>query len=122
MTSNIPRAQAMTKQSDSERNALNDKSRFKADFIDYHSSRTRVCVTVGMMTTGYDCDDVLNVVLARPIFSPTDFIQIKGGGTRLFTFRYRNGEMVFAKEKGSVALLDFFGKLLKPMARRATGQ
>ena len=48
----------------------------------YKSSKARVCVTVGMMTTGYDCQDLLNVVLMRPIFSPTDFIQIKGRGTR----------------------------------------
>jgi type I restriction enzyme R subunit len=34
-----------------------------------------------MMTTGYDCPDLLNLGLFRPIFSPTDFIQIKGRGT-----------------------------------------
>lgn len=52
----------------------------------YKSSKTRVCVTVGMMTTGYDCPDLLNVCLMRPIFSPTDFIQIKGRGTRRHNF------------------------------------
>ena len=46
---------------------------------DYSTSKTRVCVTVGMMTTGYDCTDILNLGLFRPIFSPTDFVQIKGG-------------------------------------------
>jgi len=45
-----------------------------------------VCVTVGMMTTGYDCPDILNLGLFRPIFSPTDFIQIKGRGTRRHMF------------------------------------
>ena len=44
----------------------------------YKTSKARVCVTVGMMTTGYDCTDILNLGLLRPIFSPTDFIQIKG--------------------------------------------
>jgi len=39
-----------------------------------------------MMTTGYDCPDILNLVLFRPIFSPTDFIQIKGRGTRKHNF------------------------------------
>ena len=53
---------------------------------DYHTSKTRVCVTVGMMTTGFDCPDILNLGLFRPIFSPTDFIQIKGRGTRLHNF------------------------------------
>ena len=52
----------------------------------YDSSKTRVAVTVGMMTTGYDCPDILNLCLMRPIFSPTDFIQIKGRGTRKHNF------------------------------------
>lgn len=52
----------------------------------YKTSKTRVCVTVGMMTTGYDCEDILNLCLMRPVFSPTDFIQIKGRGTRKFDF------------------------------------
>ncbi|HWT55469.1 MAG TPA: DEAD/DEAH box helicase family protein, partial [Candidatus Microsaccharimonas sp.] len=49
----------------------------------YKSSRARVAVTVGMMTTGYDCSDLQNVVFMRPVFSPSDFIQMKGRGTRL---------------------------------------
>ena len=52
----------------------------------YKTSKARVCVTVGMMTTGYDCTDILNLGLFRPIFSPTDFIQIKGRGTRRHDF------------------------------------
>jgi type I restriction enzyme R subunit len=51
------------------------------------TSKARVCVTVGMMTTGYDCKDLLNICLFRPIFSPTEFIQMKGRGTRLFDFK-----------------------------------
>jgi type I restriction enzyme R subunit len=39
-----------------------------------------------MMTTGYDCPDILNLGMFRPIFSPTDFIQIKGRGTRRHNF------------------------------------
>lgn len=54
----------------------------------YDSSKTRVTVTVGMMTTGYDCQDVLNLALMRPVFSPSDFIQIKGRGTRKHRFEY----------------------------------
>ena len=53
----------------------------------YRTSKARVCVTVGMMTTGYDCTDILNLGLFRPIFSPTDFVQIKGRGTRRHDFR-----------------------------------
>jgi type I restriction enzyme R subunit len=108
VTSNVPHAQDMTKKFDSERNALNGKSRFRPDFTDYHSSRTRVCVTVGMMTTGYDCEDLLNVVLARPIFSPTDFIQIKGRGTRLYTFKHKHDGQEIKADKDNFYLFDFF--------------
>ena len=34
------------------------------------------------MTTGYDCTDLLNIAMMRPIYSPSDFIQMKGRGTR----------------------------------------
>jgi type I restriction enzyme R subunit len=40
-----------------------------------------------MMTTGYDCPDLLNLALLRPMFSPSDFVQIKGRGTRKHDFR-----------------------------------
>ena len=103
VTSEIPGAQQMTM--DFANNNLNGKSKWQAGgFRDYDTSRTRVCVTVGMMTTGYDCEDLLNVVLARPIFSPTDFIQIKGRGTRLFTFQHG----AHAARKVAFALFDFF--------------
>ena len=79
----------------------------------YKTSKTRICVTVGMMTTGYDCEDILNIGLFRPIFSPTDFIQIKGRGTRTFTFSYKtraNGEdEVHEAKKDTFKLFDFFG-------------
>lgn len=54
----------------------------------YDSSKTRVAVTVGMMTTGYDCQDILNLALMRPVFSPSEFVQIKGRGTRKYLFEY----------------------------------
>ena len=90
-------------------NNLNGHTRFLEGYI---SAKTRVCVTVGMMTTGYDCEDLLNIVLLRPIFSPTDFIQIKGRGTRKFTFRYtdkQNGRPEeHARDKKNFKLFDFF--------------
>ncbi len=46
----------------------------------------RVAVSVDMLSTGYDCPEILNIVLARPIASPTTYIQIKGRGTRRYTF------------------------------------
>jgi type I restriction enzyme R subunit len=107
VTSDQPGAQQMTL--DFANNNLNGRSRWRAaEFRDYDTSRTRVCVTVGMMTTGYDCEDVLNVVLARPIFSPTDFIQIKGRGTRIFTFKHGDGATVRTAAKDGFALFDFF--------------
>ena len=101
ITSNIPNAQQYTK--NFANNNLNGHTRFLAG---YKSSKTRVCVTVGMMTTGYDCQDILNLAMLRPIFSPTDFIQIKGRGTRKFTFKYPIRDI--AAEKEHFKLFDFF--------------
>ncbi|MBI5195933.1 MAG: DEAD/DEAH box helicase family protein [Nitrospirae bacterium] len=46
----------------------------------------RIAVSVDMLSTGYDCPELLNIVLARPIASPTNYIQIKGRGTRKYAF------------------------------------
>ncbi len=82
VTSQIPDAQQFTI------NFTNNNLLGSGNFIPaYKTSKARVCVTVGMMTTGYDCTDILNLGLFRPIFSPTDFIQIKGRGTRKHDFR-----------------------------------
>jgi type I restriction enzyme R subunit len=76
----------------------------------YDSSKTRVTVTVGMMTTGYDCQDILNIALMRPVFSPADFVQIKGRGTRKYLFEYKeystNETIAIAKNK--FKFFDFF--------------
>ena len=82
VTSQITNAQQMTI------NFTNNNLLGSGNFIpEYKISKARICVTVGMMTTGYDCPDILNLGLFRPIFSPTDFIQIKGRGTRNNDFR-----------------------------------
>ena len=39
-----------------------------------------------MMTTGYDCTDILNICMMRPVYSPSEFIQMKGRGTRKCDF------------------------------------
>ena len=82
VTSQIPDAQQFTI------NFANNNLLGSGNFIPtYKTSKARICVTVGMMTTGYDCTDILNIGLFRPIFSPSDFIQIKGRGTRKHDFR-----------------------------------
>jgi type I restriction enzyme R subunit len=63
----------------------------------------RIAVSVDMLSTGYNCRDVLNIGLMRPIFSPTEYIQIKGRGTRLFTFKVGHTEY----EKKNFFILDF---------------
>ena len=64
VSSNIEDAQRMTI------NFANNNLNGHTNFADgYNSCKTRVCVTVGMMTTGYDCEDILNLCLLRPIFS-----------------------------------------------------
>lgn len=108
VTSQIPDAQQFTI------NFSNNNLLGSGNFIPaYKTSKARVCVTVGMMTTGYDCTDLLNLGLFRPIFSPTDFIQIKGRGTRkhdfleqLFDESLKDG--VLNPSKTAYKLLDFF--------------
>ena len=76
----------------------------------YDTSKARVAVTVGMMTTGYDCQDILNLALMRPVFSPSDFVQMKGRGTRKFVFAHEDPDtrMETAIEKDVFKFFDFF--------------
>ncbi len=53
------------------------------DFKNLDKKLPRVAVSVDMLTTGYDAPEVQNIVLARPIFEPTLYQQIKGRGTRI---------------------------------------
>lgn len=53
------------------------------DFARDTNKLPRVGVTVDMLATGFDCPEILNIVLARPIFDTTTYQQIKGRGTRL---------------------------------------
>ena len=104
ITSLIPNAQTYT--TNFSNNNLNGYTNFLSG---YKSSKTRICVTVGMMTTGYDCQDILNIGLMRPIFSPTDFIQIKGRGTRKYEFKYTDDKDVkLSYQKSNFKLFDFF--------------
>lgn len=106
-----------------------DSSVIAKDFRDGKRSE-RIAVSVDMLSTGYNCKPLLNVALMRPIFSPTEYIQIKGRGTRRFTFKIGNT----AYEKDNFYLLDFCGvceyfeekydytiplKLPRPRARKA---
>ncbi len=108
ITSDVTNAQTYTV--NFQNNNLNGCTGFLEN---YKSSKTRVCVTVGMMTTGYDCTDLLNVILMRPIFSPSDFVQIKGRGTRICDFKYthvdRTQQETVQKPKTTFKLFDFFG-------------
>lgn len=108
VTSQIPDAQQFTI------NFTNNNLLGSANFMPaYKTSKVRVCVTVGMMTTGYDCTDILNLCLFRPIFSPTDFIQIKGRGTRKHNFLEQLfddsiKDIVLQPQKSAFKLFDFF--------------
>ncbi len=108
VTSQIPDAQPFTV------NFTNNNLLGSGNFLPtYRSSKARVCVTVGMMTTGYDCTDVLNLGMFRPIFSPTDFVQIKGRGTRRHRFLDQLHDPALAEnvrqpEKTAFKLFDFF--------------
>ena len=81
-----------------------ESSTLAKDFRD-GKRKEPIAVSVDMLSTGYNCRDLLNVVLMRPIFSPTEYIQIKGRGTRRYTFKDGNTEY----EKEFFFLLDFCG-------------
>ena len=83
---------------------IKDASGIAKDFRD-DKRKERIAVSVDMLSTGYNCRDLLNVVLMRPVFSPTEYIQIKGRGTRRYTFKEGNTEY----EKEYFFLLDFCG-------------
>lgn len=108
VTSLIPDAQQFTI------NFTNNNLLGSANFLPaYKTSKARVCVTVGMMSTGYDCPDILNLALMRPVFSPSDFVQIKGRGTRRHNFLEQLfdpelKELVKEPEKQRYKLFDFF--------------
>ncbi len=109
VTSNVMGSQQLT--IDFANNTLNG---FSSVNEYYRTSKTRVCVTVGMMTTGYDCTDLLNIAMMRPIYSPSDFIQMKGRGTRRKDFiedwidKDEVNEAIDSI-KHDFALFDFFG-------------
>ena len=109
VTSLVPDAQQFTI------NFANNNLMGSGNFLpSYRTGKARVCVTVGMMTTGYDCTDILNLGLFRPVFSPTDFVQIKGRGTRRHNFLEQLFDPAIAdgvaqREKTGFKLFDFFG-------------
>ncbi len=80
----------------------------------YKTGKTRVCVTVAMMTTGYDCPDLLNLGFCRPVKSPTDYIQMKGRGTRRYDFSENFTDQLVrdqigARPKEQFRIIDYFG-------------
>jgi type I restriction enzyme R subunit len=109
VTSSIPESQTFT--TNFTNNRLSGSGNFNSLYI---TSKTRVCVTCSMMTTGYDCPDVLNVGLMKPIFSPSDFVQMKGRGTRKHNFYFQwidklNLPDIVEPNKTKFKLFDFFG-------------
>ena len=107
VTSSVPDNDKMTQLFTNDFNELNGTSTY-ADAInedDYKTSKTRVCCTVAMMTTGYDCQDLLNICLMRPVLQPSEFIQIKGRGTRIFEFVLKDKKA----NKEDFYFFDYFG-------------
>lgn len=109
VTSSVQDAQRMS--IDFRNNSLNGQSKTNPY---YRTSKTRICVTVGMMTTGYDCTDILNICMMRPVYSPSEFIQMKGRGTRKCDFLkswITKSEIPYHVEpqKEQFLLFDFFG-------------
>ena len=92
----------------------NSLSGFDSTTTGYRTSKTRVCVTVAMMTTGYDCRDLLNLGFCRPVKSFTDYIQMKGRGTRKYEFTLNFTDLLVRDQtpkrpKEQFRIIDFFG-------------
>ena len=109
VTSNVDDAQRYT--TNFTNNKLNGSGNFNEIYI---TSKTRICITCSMMTTGYDCPDLLNVCLMKPVFSPSDFVQMKGRGTRKHNFFNQwidknNLPDIEEPNKVKFKLFDFFG-------------
>ena len=109
VTSSVQDSQRMT--IDFRNNSLNGQSKTNPH---YRTSKTRICVTVGMMTTGYDCTDILNICMMRPVYSSSEFIQMKGRGTRRCDFSQSwitKSEIPdhIEPQKEQFLLFDFFG-------------
>ena len=108
VTSEVMQAQIMTVQF--ANNNLRGHGNFDESYV---TGKARVCVTVGMMTTGYDCPDILNLAMMRPVFSPSEFVQMKGRGTRRHGFADEMRDPVRKAElcdlrKTQFRLFDFF--------------
>ncbi len=114
VTSNVQNSQQMTVEySNDKLLGFSNFAKSNEMLESYKSSKARVCVTVGMMTTGWDCPNILNLALMRPIFSPTEFIQIKGRGTRVHTFEHKfknelGEDETISIDKTTFKLFDFF--------------
>jgi type I restriction enzyme R subunit len=109
VTSNVDDAQRYT--TNFTNNKLNGSGNFNEIYI---TSKTRLAITCSMMGTGYDCPDLLNVCLMKPVFSPSDFVQMKGRGTRKHNFFNQwidKNNLPDIKEPNKVKfkLFDFFG-------------
>jgi len=83
---------------------VDDSSTIAKDFRD-GKRKEKIAVSVDMLSTGYNCRDLLNVALFRPIFSTSEYIQIKGRGTRLFEFIHEGKTY----DKETFHLLDYCG-------------
>ena len=111
ITHDVDRATAMGRSFGDRQNSL---SGFDSTISGYKTSKTRVCVTVAMMTTGYDCRDLLNLAFCRPVKSPTDYIQMKGRGTRKYEFTdnftdQTVREQLRQRPKEQFRIIDYFG-------------
>ncbi|MCH8520134.1 MAG: DEAD/DEAH box helicase family protein [Nanoarchaeota archaeon] len=112
ITSDEEQANLDSKLFNHKHNKLGGYSRVNEKYVNYHTSKVRIAVTVSMMSTGYNCCDLLNIVMFRPIYSPAEFIQIKGRGTRLFTFSWKNEDgynLSNTVKKDKYYLFDYFG-------------
>ena len=83
-----------------EYRAQDEIKRFKQD------SEPRIALSVGMLDTGVDVPEIMNLVFVKPVFSPQRFWQMVGRGTRsLSACNYK--DRLPLREKKDFLILDF---------------
>jgi type I restriction enzyme, R subunit len=70
-----------------------------------------IAVSVGMLDTGFDCPEIINLVMARPTRSPILYQQMRGRGTRPeSTCKYK--KLLPNGKKDYFTLFDFVGNTI----------
>ncbi|RDX33464.1 hypothetical protein DZA31_00765 [Arcobacter sp. HD9-500m-PIT-SAG02] len=64
------------------------------DKFENNGSYFNIAISVGMLDTGIDVPKIMNLVIAKPVYSKSKFWQMIGRGTRLYDNKYKKKKFV----------------------------